>query len=113
MFVLGFVGGQLLSRAMTTNRWPRFARSHSRDIIHHASEAIITTDEAYTIVLANTSAAAMFATTIDAMQGTPLARYISPRPAPAKPAWPCLATAPAAPAGAPPTTPSPACAPMA
>ncbi len=81
MFVLGFVGGQILSRAMTTNRWPRFARSHSRDIIQNASEAIISTDEAHTIVLANPSAAAMFSTTIEAMQGSPLADYISPLPA--------------------------------
>jgi len=81
MFVLGFVGGQILSRAMTTNRWPRFARSHSRDIIHNASEAIISTDDAHTIVLANPSAAAMFSTTIEAMQGSALASFISPLPA--------------------------------
>jgi PAS domain S-box-containing protein len=80
MFVLGFVGGQLLSRAMNTNRWPRFARSHSRDIIQNASEAIISTDDAYQIVLANPSAASMFATSIAAMQGSPLSRYISPLP---------------------------------
>ncbi len=81
MFVLGFVGGQLLSRAMTTNRWPRFARSHSRDIIQNASEAIISTDDTHTIVLANPSAAAMFSTTIEAMQGSPLSHYIAPLPA--------------------------------
>ena len=81
MFALGLVGGQLLSRAMTTNRWPRFARSHSRDIIQNASEAIISTDDAHTIVLANPSAAAMFSTSVEDMQGSPLSRYISPLPA--------------------------------
>ncbi|MBC7686354.1 MAG: PAS domain-containing sensor histidine kinase [Bdellovibrionales bacterium] len=80
VFVLGVVGGQFLARALAVNRGPRFARSHSRDIIHNASEAIISTDETQTIVLANPSAAAMFATTVVAMQGSPLSKFIHPLP---------------------------------
>lgn len=80
VFVLGVVGGQFLARALAVNRGPRFARSHSRDIIHNASEAIISTDETQTIVLANPSAAAMFSTTVLAMQGSPLSKFIHPLP---------------------------------
>ncbi|SHH13020.1 PAS domain-containing sensor histidine kinase [Massilia sp. CF038] len=80
MFFLGLAGGHLLLRAVAGGRGPRFARSHSRDIIQHASEAIISTDDTQTVVLANPSAAAMFATTVDAMQGSPLSRYIHPLP---------------------------------
>ncbi len=79
-FALGFVGGHLLARALAHNRGPRFARSHSGDIIHNASEAIISTDETQTIVLANPSAAAMFATGIGEMEGSHLSRFIHPLP---------------------------------
>ena len=84
VFVLGFVGGQLLrsalARALAHNRGPQFARSHSGDIIHNASEAIISTDETQTIVLVNPSAAAMFATGAEEMQGSALSRFIYPLP---------------------------------
>lgn len=80
LFVLGIVGGQLLARALANSRGPRFAQSHSRDIIHNASEAIISTDESQTVVLANPSAAAMFATTVAAMQGSHLSAFIYPLP---------------------------------
>ena len=80
IFALGFAGGHLLVRAMASNRGPRFARSHSGDIIHNASEAIISTDENQTVVLANPSAAAMFATTVEEMQGSPLGKFIRPLP---------------------------------
>ena len=80
VFVLGFIGGQVLIRSIASGRGPRFARSHSRDIIHNASEAIISTDETQTVVLANPSAAAMFATTVEKMQGSPLSRFIRPLP---------------------------------
>jgi PAS domain S-box-containing protein len=80
IFVLGYAGGHLLVRALASNRGPRFARSHSRDIIHNASEAIISTDESHTVVLANPSAAAMFATTVEQMQGSPLSKFIRPLP---------------------------------
>ena len=70
----------MLIRTIASGRGPRFARSHSRDIIHNASEAIISTDETQTIVLANPSAAAMFATTVETMQGSPLSKFIRPLP---------------------------------
>lgn len=80
VFALGMVGGHLLARTLPRHRGPRFARSYSRDIIHHASEAIISTDERQMVVLANPSAAAMFATTVEAMQGSPLGQFIHPLP---------------------------------
>ncbi len=87
-FVLGLVGGQLLARALAKSRGPRFAQSHSRDIIHNASEAIISTDESQTVVLANPSAAAMFATTVEAMQGAHLSQFIHPLPTASRDAMP-------------------------
>ena len=80
IIVLGVLGGQFLARALANSRGPRFAQSHSRDIIHNASEAIISTDETQTVVLANPSAAAMFATTTQAMQGSHLSQFINPLP---------------------------------
>lgn len=80
MFVLGLAGGHLLARTLANTRGPRFARSHSRDIIQNASEAIISTDETQTVVLANPSAAAMFATSVEAMQGSHLSKFIHPLP---------------------------------
>ena len=88
IFVLGIVGGQLLARALANSRGPRFAQSHSRDIIHNASEAIISTDESQTVVLANPSAAAMFATTVEAMQGSHLSKFIHPLPTASRDATP-------------------------
>ncbi|WP_426100830.1 PAS domain-containing sensor histidine kinase [Massilia sp. TSP1-1-2] len=87
-FVLGFAGGQLLARALANTRGPRFAQSHSRDIIHNASEAIISTDESQTVVLVNPSAASMFATTVEAMQGSHLSRFIYPLPTASRDATP-------------------------
>ena len=81
LLVLGYLGGRYLSRPRPRQRGPRYARSHSGDIIHNASEAIISTDEASRIVLANPSAAAMFATTVRQMQGSPLGKFIFPQPA--------------------------------
>ena len=88
VFVLGFVGGQLLARARANSKGPRFAQSHSRDIIHNASEAIISTDESQTVMLVNPSAAAMFATTVEAMQGSHLSRFINPLPTASRDATP-------------------------
>ncbi len=80
-FALGLAGGRIVAALLRRKaRRPRLVGSHSRDIIHNASEAIISTDEAHTIVLANPSAAAMFSTTVDDMQGSPLSRFISPEP---------------------------------
>ncbi len=80
MFVLGLLGGRFFARARAHNHWPRFARSHSRDIIQNASEAIISTDASQIIVLANPSAAAMFSTTVEEMQGSALSKFITPLP---------------------------------
>jgi PAS domain S-box-containing protein len=82
VFVLGYAGGQVWIRHLSGKRsGPRFASSHSSDIIHHASDAIISTDEEQMIVMANASAAAMFATTIAGMQGLALSHFIHPLPA--------------------------------
>ncbi|MRW86194.1 PAS domain S-box protein [Pseudoduganella sp. FT26W] len=48
----------------------------SRGIIRHATDAIISTDERQHILQVNPSAAAMFGTTVRAMRGAPLQRYI-------------------------------------
>jgi PAS domain S-box-containing protein len=76
MLALGMVAGKLLARG---RRADGLAREHGDDIIQHASEAIISTDSDNTIVMANPSAAAMFATTIEDMQGSPLSRFITPQ----------------------------------
>jgi PAS domain S-box-containing protein len=89
-FALGLASGRLLARRAASAPGQRFARSHSRDIIHNASEAIISTDDIQTVLLANPSAAAMFATSVEAMQGQPLANFIRPLPpavGDAAPAW--------------------------
>jgi PAS domain S-box-containing protein len=52
------------------------ANKRSGGIIRHASDAIISTDEHQHILQANPSAAAMFGTTVQAMEGAPLHRYI-------------------------------------
>jgi PAS domain S-box-containing protein len=77
MLAVGLAAGTQLARR---RRASRVAREHGDDIIHHASEAIISTDNANIIVMANPSAAAMFATTVDDMRGSPLARFITPQP---------------------------------
>ena len=51
-------------------------QNRSRSIIQHASDAIISTDEAQRILLANPSAAAMFGTTVSAMEGASLKQFI-------------------------------------
>lgn len=51
-------------------------RNHSSNIIQSASEAIITTDNTQIILQANPAAAAMFGTTVQAMQGSTLERFV-------------------------------------
>lgn len=78
MLLLGLVGGHALARGA---RSPVGVPSaHEHDIIHNASEAIISTDAAHTIVMANPSAAAMFATSVEEMQGSPLGRFLTSPP---------------------------------
>jgi PAS domain S-box-containing protein len=80
-FAAGVSGGVWLGRAWSPQRRSgRFAGSHSREIIHNASEAIISTDASHTIVLANPSAAAMFGTSAAAMQGRALHHFLYPEP---------------------------------
>lgn len=52
------------------------ARNRSRSIIQHAGDAIISTDDSQTIVQASPSAAAMFATTVQEMEGKSLQQFI-------------------------------------
>lgn len=52
------------------------ATRRSRGIIQHATDAIISTDEHQRILQVNPSAATMFDTTAQAMQGASLAQYI-------------------------------------
>src|SRR5471032_2553688 len=67
----------LLAALLTGARYGTAApRNRSRNIIQNASDAIISTDETQRIVLANPSAAAMFGTTVQAMQGAPLRQFI-------------------------------------
>ncbi len=90
LFVLGLAGGHVLTRALSSRRPPPLAHSHGGDIRHHAGDAIISTDAAQCVLLANPSAAAMFATSAAAMRGQPLSRFIQPLPQAAgdgSPAW--------------------------
>jgi PAS domain S-box-containing protein len=52
------------------------AAKRSRGIIQHANDAIISTDEHQQILQVNPSAAAMFGTSVQAMQGSPLRQFI-------------------------------------
>ena len=72
---IGAAAGFALARREHKRRAP-----DGNGIIAHASEAIISTDNSNTILMANPSAAAMFATTVDDMLGAPLARFLSPAP---------------------------------
>ena len=51
-------------------------RFDGRRIVHSASDAILSIDERAVILFANPAAASMFATSVGAMQGSTLARYI-------------------------------------
>jgi PAS domain S-box-containing protein len=75
MFVLGFVGG-MLARRHAAEPAPEPLLGHSRRIVDNASEAIISADEGNVIVMANPAAASMFSTTVAAMLGKPLSRFI-------------------------------------
>ncbi|MES2758710.1 MAG: ATP-binding protein [Pseudomonadota bacterium] len=77
MLLLGLAAGHALARR---RRGLRLAHEHGDDIIQHASDAIISTDAANIIVMANPSAATMFDTTVPEMQGSELGRYINPQP---------------------------------
>ncbi|MGB9109963.1 MAG: PAS domain-containing sensor histidine kinase [Telluria sp.] len=48
----------------------------SRQIVDNAGDAIVSADGSYTIVMANPAAASLFGTSVEAMVGSPLERYI-------------------------------------
>ena len=86
VLVAGFVGGYCagnMAAALRRARGPqRGARSFdSRRIVHSASDAILSVDEDTTILLANPAAAQMFGSSVSAMQGARLSRFIQ-RPTP-------------------------------
>jgi PAS domain S-box-containing protein len=72
-FLLGFAAGRRLGRETTGE--PDIVQD-SRQIVDNAGDAIVSADGSYTIVMANPAAASLFGTTVDAMVGSPLERYI-------------------------------------
>ncbi|UVW30006.1 ATP-binding protein [Massilia sp. H6] len=81
VLVFGFVGGvcagakaAALRRARKLHRVAR--ELEGRRIVHSASDAIISLDKHAVILFANPAAAHMFATSVSAMQGGALARFI-------------------------------------
>ncbi|WP_374357436.1 PAS domain S-box protein [Pseudoduganella danionis] len=65
-----------LQRSRQTRTGTSPTSQRSRSIIQHASDAIISTDEHQRILHANPAAAAMFDTTVQAMEGAPLQHYL-------------------------------------
>jgi len=73
VLLIGLAAGRRLGRAPAKDLDTVPA---SRQIVHDAHDAIISADGSYTIVMANPAAAALFGTTVEAMVGSPLARWI-------------------------------------
>jgi len=76
VFALGMLTGRSLGKRSAARGGADAPGSHSRRIVHHASEAIISADENNVILMANPAAANMFGTTVRDMEGSPLARFI-------------------------------------
>jgi len=81
MLVAGLLGGYCagtMAAAMRRVRHPaRAARGFDgRSIVHSASDAILSVAEDTSILLANPAAAQMFNTSVNAMQGSRLSRFI-------------------------------------
>jgi len=74
-FLAGFAAGRRLGRHFPGDLDTVPA---SRQIVHDANDAIVSTDGSYRIVMANPAAAALFGTTVEEMVGSPLTRYIEP-----------------------------------
>jgi len=72
-FMLGLAFGRKLPRrpGLEADSTPA-----SRQIVNHASDAIISANTANIIVMANPAAAALFGTSVGAMIGSPLERFI-------------------------------------
>jgi PAS domain S-box-containing protein len=77
-FLLGLATGRLLGRHSPGE--PDTVPA-SRQIVHHASDAIVSADANNIIVMANPAAAALFGTTVEDMVGSPLGRFIDAAPA--------------------------------
>jgi hypothetical protein len=83
LLVAGFLGGYCAGHFAAALRRSRAQRKGVRDldgrrIVNSASDAILSIDDSSLILMANPAAAHMFATSVAAMQGSPLARYIQP-----------------------------------
>ena len=83
VLVFSFLGGYCAGHAAAALRRARGAQRparavDSRRIVHSASDAILSIDEQAVILFANPAAAQMFASSIGAMQGSSLARFIQP-----------------------------------
>ena len=81
VLVFGFLGGYCAGTTAATLRRARRVRRVVREldgrrIVHSASDAILSVDEHAFILFANPAAAHMFATSVAAMQGGSLARFI-------------------------------------
>ncbi|WP_288378228.1 ATP-binding protein [uncultured Massilia sp.] len=84
VLVVSFLGGYCAGEATAALRRARAARRPAqegrridgRHIVHSASDAILSIDNGAVIVFANPAAAHMFATSVGAMQGSTLARFI-------------------------------------
>jgi PAS domain S-box-containing protein len=74
-FLAGFAAGRRLGRLSPGDLDTVPA---SRQIVHDANDAIVSTDGSYRIVMANPAAAVLFGTTVEQMVGSPLTRYIEP-----------------------------------
>ncbi|MCC2956517.1 histidine kinase [Massilia sp. IC2-477] len=83
VLVFSFLGGYCAGQAAAALRRARAVHRATRAfdgrrIVHSASDAILSIDEHAVILLANPAAAQMFATSVAAMQGSSLARFIQP-----------------------------------
>ncbi|MFN3790683.1 ATP-binding protein [Massilia sp.] len=81
VLVFSFLGGYCAGQAVAALRRARAVHRpvrafDSRRIVHSASDAILSIDEEAVILFANPAAAQMFASSVGAMQGSSLARFI-------------------------------------
>jgi PAS domain S-box-containing protein len=81
VLVFSFLGGYGAGHAAAAMRRARSVRRNLREfdgsrIVHSASDAILSIDEHAVILFANPAAAHMFASSVAAMQGSALARFI-------------------------------------
>ncbi|KFI08662.1 histidine kinase [Massilia sp. BSC265] len=83
VLVFSFLGGYCTGQAVAALRRARAVHRpvrafDGRRIVHSASDAILSIDEEAVILFANPAAAQMFASSVGAMQGSSLARFIQP-----------------------------------